>query len=527
MLRQWLRHILFIFVLCMSISLVIAQEIETTGNANGILVDHPSNWLVMQDPEFDTSLNFISETMAGFINILPLDVINDDNEDVLTALIDDLEDRDAVGNFSDIEAYTLDETIDVVRVTRIRSDDRLFEVLMTAEVNDFSVYLQASFRIGAQQFFLPRFDAMVASVRNESDIFDIASGSLAQVPITQGMVGTVTDPLNIGALNTRFITQDERYTLDYPHTWQVRTDNDGTITFLEQDETTLIATLQISSLGNSTTTTSLIENIVTDIEQDNISTFMLNDLPASRFVAIEENNNIRRVVMAVIRGDLQMVMDVTMRADAVDSIDATLRAILYSVRPNGEPFTLSVLGGAVRSGLLSAEIYGSTSYPQAQAIEESLLDISYVTINGRFTFDYPSAWFNQISQGAIILSTEEEFEEYEPSQGDAQARIFFLEQIMHLDIDDFTPSNLLAYIIENETFEEDWSDIQVFESDGRSAAYADYDFFGSDIVSRTYFLEIDPIEKVFVRLDLVTDESNLAEYEAIALAILTTADFQD
>ncbi|MEL6525690.1 MAG: hypothetical protein AAFQ07_08270, partial [Chloroflexota bacterium] len=214
------RLLLIIATLYIMVVAVEAQNTLTIGTQSGVLIDYPENWTVEQDSEADTRL-FLNDgqEMFGFVNIIPAEALRGDTpNEVLDDLRDDIEDRDGdeIGFFDDIEEYTIDEEWTFARISRIRSDDRLIEMLLVAEVRELSIYVRANFRIGSQDFYYPIFDEFVASARNRTDDIPITTGSFAQTPLSAGEIGTIADPLNLSVLNTTYITREERYQFDYP-----------------------------------------------------------------------------------------------------------------------------------------------------------------------------------------------------------------------------------------------------------------------------------------------------------------------
>lgn len=521
MLRNVFSSLLALILLAISLNFASAQDIVVTTAEMGVVVEHPSNWLFKQDR--DNRLDFSNSTMEGQIEFELLEDIDEDYLEFLEEWVEVEEDND--GEFSDIETYNLEDGWNAARALRIRTDDRLFEVLLTAEVRDYAVYLEATFRIGSQDFYLPHFDAIVNSVRNIDDRIELATGSRAQTPPITGHIGLINEPLNIGVLNTNFVTDDELYQFEYPGAWDLRVNDDGSIVFIETGDITLFGTLSIAQHDATDTSDDLVLDTFGEADVD-VEPFMLNDLSASRIVIVDETNNIRRVVMASVRGNIQTIFDVTIDFATSETVDATLRAILYSVRPNGEPFTLTVMGDAVRAGLTSANIYGTAIIPEVELADGMPLDASIVTLNGQYTLDYPLAWFSEILQGSIVLSSEENYFIYDPDRGEVQMIITFFDQISNLAIDDFSPQGVLEFAIANDSDPDDWGKIEIFDSVGRAGAYADLDL-SSGNVGRTYFVEIDDARDIFVRLELIVDEDGIDIYHQTAMAILNTARFQD
>ncbi len=526
MLHRSIRLLIPILSLILFMNHGVAQTLVTTGTENGALIDYPENW---QIETFEDDPDFIAFTSGSMTLRLTIQAVfnNDDN---LTQLLEDWTDEveaeaDDIGDFSEMQTYFLNGLWDVRRVQRIRSDDRLIETLMTGRVNGFIVFLRGSFRVGAQDFFLPIYDEMLSSLRHVDDDIILTHGSSAQQPLIDGMIGSVLDPLDIGALNTNFITLDEQYQFDYPDSWDIRTEADSSITIIERTpDAMLFGQLIISPAGENPDIEGPISARLDNSVE--VSEFMLNDLPASRALVIDEINNIRHIIMATIRDDTQVLLDVTLAFDTPETTDAILRAMLYSVRRNGEPFTLSASGAAMRTGLLSAEVYGSSRVQIDEIVVDGIaLDSIYITRNGRFTFNYPSEWFEAFIEGNIVLSNDDDIDLYEPSRSDVQLIFNFIET-PGVILDDYSPASVLEYIIENDEFNEDWSDIVVFESLQRDAAYADYVTFGDDI-DRVYFVKLDDIDTVYARVDMIIDSDNLEEFEPVALAILDTIRFQN
>ncbi|MEL6407064.1 MAG: hypothetical protein AAFR81_22015 [Chloroflexota bacterium] len=526
------RLLLIIATLYIMVVAVEAQNTLTIGTQSGVLIDYPENWTVEQDSEADTRL-FLNDgqEMFGFVNIIPAEALRGDTPDeVLDDLRDDIEDRDGdeIGFFNDIEEYTVDEEWTFARISRIRSDDRLIEMLLVAEVRELSIYVRANFRIGSQDFYYPIFDEFVASARNRTDDIPITTGSFAQTPLSAGEIGTITDPLNLSVLNTTYITREERYQFDYPAVWDVQRVGELRYTLFHDTDTVTVfsnfAIFEAGELTNAERVQAVFPETVMETE-----TFMLNDLPAERIVFANEVDNVRRIVMSTTRGTVQSVLDVRVNLDAPTTIDATLRAILYSVRTTETPFTLSAVGNAARLGLTSAGIYGEPPAMGIADVEDDPFALTerFVTLNGFFTFSYPEAWYLDFSQGDIVLTTEEEYALFDPDRGEAQVIINFIDQINEQTFDDASPIELINFVIETDFFSEDWSEVTEFESAGRRATFADFSFFSTDILSRTFFVELDDTEDVLVRLDLIVDEDDLETYMPVAEAILETARFED
>lgn len=527
---HWRGRLLFIVITVYMMTLsVSAQESLTASTASGVLIDYPENWDVEQDADTDTRL-FLNDgrAMFGFVNIINIEAVNGDSvAEVLDDLRDEIEafDGDEIGTFDEIEAYTVDETWDVARTTRIRSDDRLIEILLVAEVRDLSIYVRVNFRIGSQDYYLAVFDELVASARSRLDDIPLTTGSFAQTPLTDGRIGTVADPLNVSALNTTFITREERYQFDYPAVWDIQRVGELKYTLFHATATvTVFGNFAIFAPGERTNA----ERVQAVFPDTTIESFLLNDLPAERIIFQNERDNVRRIVMSTSRGDVQSVLDVRVNIDAPATIDATLRAILYSVRTTETPFALSAVGSAARVGLANAGIYGAPLTDNAsQANVSATLTERFVTLNGFFTFNYPPDWFLDFVQSDVVLTTEEDYELYEIDGDEAQILIYFLNQLNEQTFDDASPLEVITFLIDTDTNSANWSAITEFESAGRRATFADYHFTDSDMVGRTFFVELDDTEDVLVRLDLVTDEDNLETYTPIAQAILETARFED
>jgi|GEM_PF-4101936 len=528
MLRSGTRLFVILSFLLFSVSIGFAQNLATISTVNGALVDYPENWELQDTEGFDDVVGFYSGSMNVALYIVPSNGLPLDTDDILRFYVADTEssEDDDIGEFGDIDNYEIHDEYDASRAQRVRTDSRLIEVMAYTDVNDYSVLLRGSFRIGAQDFFLPIFDDLMASVRSSDDEVVFTHGSSAQRPLTEGMIGSVLEPLNIGVLNTNFITEDEKYEFEYPDTWNIRTDDNGKIIFIERVDgiATLYAELTLSSANTNSDTMGLIQEMFD--EPVDVTQFLLNDLPASRLVLDDSANNVRQLVMATVRDNVQVLIEATIHIDAVDRVEPILRGILYSARENGEPFNLAISGEAVRTGLLSGEIYGTASVaPQDIVVDGIVLDSVFVTRTGRFIFNYPSEWYEDFINGYIVISNDDDIELYDPSRNDAQLIFLFFEDTGFLE-DDYSARGIVLDLIENEP-DNVWSDIVEFESVGRSAAYVDLEIFASDTIFRFYYVKLDEIDNIFVRVEFVVDEDDLDEYEPIALAILDTIRFQD
>lgn len=523
-----LRHSILLFItitlLAVSMKSTVAQNRVTTDAVRGVLVDYPAHWQLYTFEDDPSWIEFSSNSMWVGMLIEPL--FNDDPEELFEEWLAFVEsDPIDSGSFSETQTYTLDGQWDIWRVQRVRADSHLVEILYGASANGFIVFLHTNFRIGAQDSFLPIYDEMIASVRDVDDEVVIYSGSRPQHPLIDGTIGSELDLLYIGALNTNFITDDEQYQFDYPDTWEIHTETDGRLTIISRTthNTMMFGQLIISPVDSDSDISELVmAQFDSPLE---VSDFMLNDLPASRIIAEDEVNNVRHLVMATTRRDIQVIFDVTVNSDEFEKIDSILRATLYSVRPNGETFTLSVAGDAMRTGLLSAEVYGLA--PITEIIPDNTTpDTVYITDNGRFTFNYPSDWFEEYIEGLIAISNDDDIELFDPSRNDIQILIDFIE-IQATNFGGNSAYSLVEEYIRAEELREYWSNVREFDSHKRDAAYADFMFEGDDQLERVYLVRLDETDTVYVRLDMIVDIDDLEGFEVTVHEIIDSIRFQD
>jgi hypothetical protein len=512
----------------------MAQELSTTATEAGFLVDYPEEWNIRFPEDFDSAFYFTDGAMSGIVSMLEADLVGDNPAELLEDVIDDMDRDDASnGDFEEpFEEYRLNNEWEVIRATRVRQTDRRLEYLFMAEVREISVYVRVNFRRGGEDEYLPQINAMIASARREDDEVELETASDNDTGGTDfelEYIGTEGNLLQIGALTAAYVFDDESYQLNYPEAWEINSNPDGSLRFINREGVTVFGTLQVQSTGENSPQSALNNLLASEEGYSEIESFSLNGLSAARAYRDNTRGGTKELAMAALRGDVIALMTVSSNSDDFDALEPVFRAVLYSLRPNGTPLELSLIGSGARRGLNSAYVYGlpSTSSGNTNSPQTAIpLEETYETSNGRYSFNYPEGWVDDFSQGTIVLSNNRRFELVNPDEGEVQMLIFFVDRIENLDIDEFSPVSLVEYVVDLDENPEFWGDVSEFRSLARRGAYADYEPRG-DFNMRTYFVEMDAEDLIFVRLDMVTRNDEIEDFEPYALAILETVDFID
>jgi hypothetical protein len=532
--RYFFRLLVLGFFLLAAVAGLNAQALTTTRTEAGFLVDHPEEWNLEFPEGFDNLFYFDDGTMHGFISLLDNELVGDDPAELLDEMIDDL-DRDDSNN-GDFEEpfveYVLDGQWQLVRASRVRQNDRRLEYFYMADVREISVYLRLNFRRGGENTYLPQMDAMIASVRHEGDDAEMSSSeSNTGANLGVDYIGTEGNLLQIGALTASYTFEDASHQLNHPEGWEISTNDDGSLRFVNRQGVTIFGSLRVQPKAEDTAETALSTLLADEEGYTEIESFSLNGLSASRAYRENTRGGTKELAMASLRNDTIALMTVVCNTDDFETLEPVFRAVLYSLRPHGTPLELSLVGTGARLGLGSGNLYGFPTTVSSESNSPSPqtaipLEEDYETSNGRYTFNYPEDWVDDFDQGTIILSSSRRYELIDPDEGEVQMLIFFADRIDGLDIDEFSPVSLVQYVIDIDESPRDWGDISEFESLGRRGAYADYELRG-DVMMRTYFVEMDANELVYVRLDMLTQEDEVEDFAPYALAILETVDFAD
>lgn len=529
-LRLLLLALLPVFTLATS----SAQDLVTSRIESGYVFEHPEDWRINLEEDADSIAYFDDGAMYGVISIIDNRFVGDDPEEVLEDLFDELE-RDDLNNgeFEEpFETYELDGVWEVVRATRVRRNDRLLEYFIMADGNDTSVFVRASFRRGGEDEYLAQFDAMIASVRHEDDERVVAENAELSSAELLGVdyIGTEGNLLQVNALTENYVFEDERYELDYPTGWEINANEDGSLRFVSREGVTLFGTIQVLERGENTAENALSEFLAVEEGYSPIESFSLNGLPAVRAYRENSRGGTTEIAMAAQSAETIVLLNAASNSEDFEALEPVLRAVLYSLRPNGTNVELSLVGIGARTGLNSAFVYGATtgSSNSTNSPQSSIpLEARFETENGDYQLNYPEAWTQEIEQNTIVLSNEGDYELFDPARGEVQMMVFFIDRIDNLRVDEFSPESILGYIIETNRAPELWQDISRFESLGRRGAFADFVSSDVDWVMRTYLVELDEEERIYVRIDMVAREDELLDFHPYALAILETVDFVD
>lgn len=509
MYRIW-KHFIIFLLLIASVSFVGAQDIITIRTESGFLVDMPEDWDIEAAEDTDNVILFEEGSMFGGLFLFDANTINGSLTEYIEELLEDFDDD---GMFEPIEIYSINAEWDAARASRIRRSNRMFQLLITAENRTVLVLLIANFRVGSQQDYLPMFDNLIATARIENETDNETAGTAIE------LVGTVTDPINVGALTANFVTSDERFQFDYPTSWEIRDNEDGSLHFINRGDITLLGTLKIARDSEANPEMLLSEALADKDDFSEIEIFSLNGLPTARAYHENTRGASTDVVMATMRGDIAIILQATSDTENLEAVEPILRAVLFSIRYAGETFELTVVGGAARQGLMSGQIYGAVQRGTA-------LPQRYITDDGRYSFSYPEEWSLDVFEDTTLISNAIRFESLEPEAGEVQIYFFFLDRISGLDIDDFSSRGLLQFIIDNDIDGTEWGDIMELMNMGRRAAYADIELLEHPRVNlRSYFLELNSDERIYVRVDMVTLVDEITDFEAITLAIMDTIGF--
>jgi hypothetical protein len=532
--RNLFRPLVLGLFLAITVAGTTAQNLITTRTESGFLVDHPEEWTLQFSDDLESVFYFTDGTMVGSINMLDNEQAGDTPAKLLEDFIENLGSDDA--NNGDFEApfteYRLDDEWEVVRATRVRQSDRRLEYLYVAELQDILVYLRVNFRRGGEDEYLPQIDAMIASARREADEPQLESTSNAN---TNGAdfglehIGAEGNLLQIGALTAQYVFEDGSYQLNYPEGWEINSNPDGSLRFINREGVTVFGTLQVQDKGNNTVETALSSLLAAEEAYSEIESFSLNGLSAARAYRENARGGTKDLAMAALNSNFISLMNVSSNMADFDALEPIFRAILYSIRPNGTPLELSLVGSGLRRGLSSAHVYGLPSSDTSNTISPQTaisLEQSYETSNGRYRFNYPDGWVDDFEQGTIVLSNNRLFELVNPDEGEVQMLIFFVDRIQNLEVDEFSPASLVRYVINLDENADFWGEVSEFSSLGRRGAYADYEPRGN-FNMRTYFVEMDAENLVYVRLDMLTRDDEIEDFTPYALAILETADFTD
>lgn len=530
---QTLKRLLFlILMLAMLVLISSAQERATSSTESGYLFDHPADWNIRTEAAFEAVVYFDDGAMYGLISILESRFVGDDPKEALEDFIDDIprDDRNN-GDFEEpYEEYTVDEW-QLVRASRVRRNDRLLEYFIMAYGNDTSVFLRASFRRGGETTYLPEFDAMIASVRSEEDEPEVAP----EIQSTEIACATTGSNLALDTLTANYVFEDGSYEFDYPESWEISSNADGSLRFINREGATLFGTIQVQPQAENSPETALSAVLAEEEGYSAIEIFDLNGLAVARSYRDNTRGGTKDLAMAALRGDVIVIMTASSNSQDFDAYEASLQAVFYTFRPNGTQVELSLTGLGARQGLTSAFIYGSAVCGEpaevavtAPAPQSAIsLGASYESENGNYRFNYPEGWTQDFAQNTVILSNRENYELFEPAGGEVQMMIFFIDRIQSLNIDEFSPTSLLEYLIINDLDFEYWTRPEEFDSLGRRGAYADFEPTVSAWLMRTYFVELDAEELIYVRLDMMAIKDEVEGFNDYALAILETVEINN
>jgi len=509
MLRYWLR-VTILLLLSSIVFIVSAQETTTTRTPDGFLVDHPADWNISFPDGRGDVIVFDDGVMFGFISMLNFSGRDTTPMDVISDLVEEIQ-EDGEGEFEPIETYTINGDIPAASAIRLLESNNLQELLIAADVNEISVFVRASFRVGSRVDYEPIFESLIASV--------VLEGREPQ----QILVGSPDNLLDFTTLNTTATFEDRGFSFDHPENWNI-TEQSDSIQFLGQGELTVIGLVAVNSLadyeGDATPESILQEELEAEgvlADFGEIEGFSLNGLPSARSYREDDRAGTTDLVSVTLRGDFVVVFAATINTNELESAEPILRAMQFSVRPAGEELQYNIVGSGARLGLTSGLVYGG-----ANLSGDADLPNLYQSNDGAFSFNYPIGWFVGLDpEGALALSNQDDIEDVLPDEG---------QVIIYIFTQTFTglltsPESILRDI--NEENDLNWGEIQTLDIGGADAAYAENDpsDFGG-LVLGSYVLELVPEDDLYLRASAIAEPDVLAEYTPIIRQVLASARFE-
>ncbi|MCA9913655.1 MAG: hypothetical protein KC496_09915, partial [Anaerolineae bacterium] len=161
-----LRHLLWLFPLLFLGAFSIpanAQDAATIRTGNGYIVEYPADWEVSLNDENGNIVLFNDGSMYGIISMLDYSTIDETPREVVEGLAGSIQ-EDNEGTFDEIEEYRLLDRYPAARTQRLTEPDNLTELLLATEIDDISIAIRATMRVGSLVDYLPRLEQMAASV---------------------------------------------------------------------------------------------------------------------------------------------------------------------------------------------------------------------------------------------------------------------------------------------------------------------------------------------------------------------------
>ncbi len=507
--RHWLR--LVILLVLSTFALTAAAQETTTRTPNGFLVDHPADWNVSFPEERGDVMLFDDGVMFGLISMLDFTGRDVSPLEVMQNLSTSIE-EDGEGAFEPIEEYTIAGGIPAARTTRIIESNNLEEVLIAADVNEISVFLRASLRVGQLVDYEPIFEEMIASV--------VLEGREPQ----QVLIGSPENVLDFTTVDTTTTLEERGFSFDHPEGWNLTEQSDG-VQFLSQGGVTLIGLIMVNpreDYAAESTPESILQARLDDqgvlADFGEIEGFSLNGLPAARAYREDSRAGTTDLVSVTIRGDLVIIFAATVNTSELAEAEPLLRAVQFSVRPAGAPLQYNIVGSGARLGLTSALVYGG-----ANLSGDASLPNRYVSNDGTFSFNYPAGWFVGLDpEGALALSNQDDIEDVLPDEG---------QVIVYLFTATFTgifttPESILEDL--NAENDLNWSETESLQINGADAAYAETDpaDFGG-LVLGTYVVELRPEDDLYLRASIIGEPAVVREFTPIIRSVIASARFED
>jgi len=507
-----LRHILWLFPFLLLGAFSIpanAQDTATTRTEAGFIVEHPANWDVELDDERDSIFYFDDGSMFGLISMLDYTNIDQTPREILEELTRSIE-EDGEGIFEEIEDYRLQERYPAARTQRLTETNNLIELMIAAEIDNISVVIRASMRVGSLVDYLPQFEQMIASV--------VLEGREDQ----RIRYGSPENILDFTTLNTTTDFETKGFSLTHPEGWNI-TQLEESIEFLSQGDVTIIGEITVNTTdayaGNITPEAVLnayLRSETASADDTVIEAFNLNGLAAARAYRADERAGTTDLVMSMLRGDLVVILQATVNSDQLIDAEPLLRAVLFSVRPVGEELEYNIIGRGARQGLLSALVYGG-----ANLSGDAALPNQFVSLDGKFSYNYPATWVLDADTGGIPVLTNQAGVGESFKEG---------QIIIYITYSSFTgiltsPQSILRNL--NADTDLTWGEIQELEINGRPAAYAENDprDFGG-FIAGAYVVDLYPDEDLYLRVTVLGMPEDVEANTPIIRSIIASARYE-
>lgn len=507
-----LRHLLWLFPFLFLGAFSIpanAQDTATIRTSNGYIVEYPADWDVNLSDENGNIVLFDDGSMYGIISMLDYTDIDETPQEVVAGLAESIQ-EDGEGIFGDIEEYRLLDRYPTARSQRLTETDNLTELLLATEIDDISIAIRATMRVGSLVDYLPLFEQMATSVILEGrEDRRIRYGSPENI-------------LDFTDLDTTSDFDAKGFSLTHPQSWSF-TELEDSVEFLSQGEITVIGEIFVQTRedfsGRITPEAVLDARLRREsgrADYGDIETFSLNGLAAARAYREDSRAGTTDLVMTMLRGELVVTMRVTVNTGQLVDVEALLRAVLFSVRPLGEELEYNIIGSGARLGLLSGLVYGN-----ANLSGDASLPNQFVSSDGTFSYNYPADWVQDIDLGDSPVLTNQTGVGEDLQEGQI---VIYISYFPFTGI--FTSPEAALRDLNAET-DLTWGEIQSIEVDGRPAAYVENDpsdFNG--LIAGTYVTELYADEDLYVRLTVLGAPEDVAANTPILRSILASARYQ-